>query len=306
MESSSLLGDGKFAVPADLLGLSPAPMVLVNTSTFRLVEINPPAARLLGAEPSELVDEPLNALLAFDFGQQQIDRESGIGHGVGYLWGQNSDLQSVHLDYRRVDGEVPLTLIALFDCSRVSSAVREELEAARTDATTGALRRDSFLQVLNSYAQHPSQSSYGVLFLDIDRFKRFNDEFGHQFGDTVLATVVEVLRCMLRGSDIVGRFGGDEFVVLLSGPLEFGDVERIAGHVERRVASAVSSRIGTDVQASVGAAYCTSITTSAQALRAADAAMYGAKRRKHGDRAVSVLAADHMDPQPPAVEMVVT
>lgn len=280
------------ASPLDLIAMSPTPMVLVDTGTRRIRAVNAAAEAMFSIEAAELVGKPLDVVLAFDIDPTN-DTPGRSGHGVAYHRGTQHALESVHVDYKELDGDPPLTVMALFDYTRVGHAVREELEAARTDSTTGALRRDSFLQLLNSYGQHPSQSRYGVLFLDIDRFKRFNDEFGHQFGDTVLATVVEVLRGMLRASDEIGRFGGDEFVVLLSGPLDFGDVERIASHVARRVASAVSTRVGTRVEVSVGAAYCTSDTTATQALRAADTAMYGAKRRKFGDASVSVVAADH-------------
>lgn len=291
MESFPSPGHSRLS-PVDLIELSPTPMVLANASTFRVIDLNMGAATMFRAEVPQLIGEPLNNLLAFDF--EALKAATGIGHGVAYLWGQDSGLQSVHLDYRNLDGDVPLTLFALFDSSRVSQALRSELEAARLDATTGALRRDSFVQVLTTYGQHPSQSSYGVLFLDIDDFKRFNDEFGHHFGDTVLATVVEVLRAMLRSNDVIGRFGGDEFVVLLSGRLDFGDIERIASHVERRVASAVSSRLGTSVKASVGAAYCTALTAPIEALKAADAAMYEAKRRRPDRPSVVVVSADEV------------
>ena len=65
--------------------------------------------------------------------------------------------------------------------------------------------------------QDGQEQSLGVLLIDVDLFKHINDTFGHQIGDKVLQKVAESIRSVVRGSDIAGRFGGDEFIVLLPG-----------------------------------------------------------------------------------------
>src|SRR5205085_11276592 len=55
----------------------------------------------------------------------------------------------------------------------------------------------------------------GVILLDVDHFKRVNDDFGHQVGDSTLISVARILRDCLRGQDVVGRYGGEEFLVIL-------------------------------------------------------------------------------------------
>jgi diguanylate cyclase (GGDEF)-like protein len=88
----------------------------------------------------------------------------------------------------------------------------------RHDSLTGVLSREAFLDSLrrewNLHAQ--SQLPLGVLFFDIDNFKGINDKHDHMTGDAILAAVgAQSLRCMRRAGELVGRFGGDEFVVLL-------------------------------------------------------------------------------------------
>lgn len=86
------------------------------------------------------------------------------------------------------------------------------------DALTGLLNRATFMQRLGEAIQQAATASrqLALLFIDLDNFKRVNDSLGHLQGDDVLRTVADRIRACLRPCDAVGRFGGDEFVVLLS------------------------------------------------------------------------------------------
>jgi len=88
-----------------------------------------------------------------------------------------------------------------------------------TDELTGLLNRRGFFQFAHSRLQH-LQRNFGltplVMFFDIDGLKRINDNFGHKEGDLAIATFAKILRKTLRGEDIIGRMGGDEFVALTS------------------------------------------------------------------------------------------
>lgn len=114
----------------------------------------------------------------------------------------------------------------------------EKLEyLSSTDVLTGLLNRRALIGRLIVEAERAKRygSEFSLILCDIDRFKEINDEFGHITGDGVLQMVSEVLKKSLRSSDIVGRYGGDEFMVLLpqtslQGAREFA--ERIRSSVE--------------------------------------------------------------------------
>jgi len=88
---------------------------------------------------------------------------------------------------------------------------------AQRDFLTGVFNRKTFEKVFDELAVHAKESHKDmcVLMLDIDHFKRFNDKFGHLLGDEVLKIVARSLTDILKGRDIVARFGGEEFVVIL-------------------------------------------------------------------------------------------
>jgi diguanylate cyclase (GGDEF)-like protein len=126
-----------------------------------------------------------------------------------------------------------------------------------------------------------SHSPLAVMMLDLDRFKPINDKHGHADGDRVLHNVGATIKSHVRGNDIVARYGGDEFVVLMPDTTE----ER-AEFVARRVVDGILSSHqplsdGSTVRVGVSAGlavYPTDGRSSTQLLASADAAMYNAKR----------------------------
>ena len=91
------------------------------------------------------------------------------------------------------------------------------LERANTDSLTGILNRRAFIEQSNRtirYFQRKKQPVSFIIF-DIDNFKKINDTFGHYVGDTVLREISSMISESLRGYDFLGRYGGDEFAILL-------------------------------------------------------------------------------------------
>ncbi|MBV9040061.1 MAG: EAL domain-containing protein [Acidimicrobiia bacterium] len=117
-----------------------------------------------------------------------------------------------------------------------------------------------------------------VVFLDLDRFKLINDSWGHAEGDKVLVAIAERLRSVVRGSDTVARFGGDEFVVVREGISSGDDVsvflDRLAREVQRKIVLGNNDLV---INASIGVALGGAGDTPEGLLRDADAAMYKAK-----------------------------
>lgn len=132
-------------------------------------------------------------------------------------------------------------------------------------------------QALDDYQQFGRQ--YGLLLLDLDRFKQINDSHGHDVGDAVLKAVGETLVRSLRAVDVVGRWGGEEFLVLLTDAVAtaMGDLtERCRVLIAQSSVSQGASRVS--VTASIGATVFGPNDSTATAIRRADDLMYKSKR----------------------------
>lgn len=88
---------------------------------------------------------------------------------------------------------------------------------ANTDFLTGVNNRRSFFKEINAYMDECKESGerFAVAMLDIDHFKKINDTFGHDAGDIAIKELVRLIKESIKGSDIIARFGGEEFCVLL-------------------------------------------------------------------------------------------
>jgi diguanylate cyclase (GGDEF)-like protein len=120
-----------------------------------------------------------------------------------------------------------------------------------------------------------------LLFIDLDHFKRVNDSLGHVAGDALLQTLSQRLTSLLRASDVVARFGGDEFMVLLPGALPLADVEEVANKLLAALGAPLILEGRTiSITPSVGIAlYPLHARTPADLVKNADAAMYQAKQQ---------------------------
>jgi diguanylate cyclase (GGDEF)-like protein len=108
----------------------------------------------------------------------------------------------------------------------------EVIQQTRLDSLTGAYNHRSFLELLEKEAAHTVETgdSISLIMLDIDFFKNYNDEYGHLIGDEVLKHLIEVIKANIKGHDVVGRWGGEEFSILLGkadGSQAFQVAERI-------------------------------------------------------------------------------
>jgi diguanylate cyclase (GGDEF)-like protein len=127
-----------------------------------------------------------------------------------------------------------------------------------------------------------------VMFLDLDKFKSINDTYGHQAGDAVLQTVAMRLKCNTRDDDTISRFGGDEFLCVLTQLHEQNEIAMIAAKILRAIQAPCEVRLGDVIvnpclEASIGISVFPKDGASAAALiERADEAMYGAKENRSG------------------------
>ena len=122
---------------------------------------------------------------------------------------------------------------------------------------------------------------YALLFIDLDRFKIINDSLGHLIGDRLLVAVSRLLKECLRGSDLVARFGGDEFVILLDGIVDLKDAVAICERIQDKLGSPLTI-CGQNIftSASIGIVFSSNRYRNAtELLRDADIAMYRAKAK---------------------------
>jgi diguanylate cyclase (GGDEF)-like protein len=169
----------------------------------------------------------------------------------------------------------------------VQSGLRE---LANTDPLTKVANVTSFYEQLG--VLEAGVSSFAVLLCDLDDLKTLNDRHGHQAGSEAIQAVAEVLRGVVRGTDCVARYGGDEFVVTLKDADRAG-AERVvtrAREMLRRVELAHAP--GHELTVSMGVAvFGEDGTTAEELVRAADTAMYANKRFHKGMRRATQLAA---------------
>jgi diguanylate cyclase (GGDEF)-like protein len=188
---------------------------------------------------------------------------------------------------RALSAGTRLTLGRTLASFTLSGALEAELavgvhEQARRDPLTGLYNRGIFQERLEtefSYSER-NERPVGVLLVDLDHFKRVNDEYGHQAGDTVLRVVASALQRVVRRYDLVARYGGEELAIVAR-DITARNAEILGGRIAASIrALSIPWRGRTiSVTASVGVAvYDSCFPTPAELLAAADAALYEAKR----------------------------
>jgi diguanylate cyclase (GGDEF)-like protein len=152
--------------------------------------------------------------------------------------------------------------------------------AASTDHLTGLLNRRAFIE--NAQTLRKRQAKRGepvaVLMFDLDHFKLINDRFGHSAGDEVLRLFARVTKASTRLNDIIGRFGGEEFIAIVPGGIEVAQkiAERVRVAFENAGAVIENQPIGATVSIGAASSYDAAVTVDALIAKA-DAALYRAK-----------------------------
>jgi diguanylate cyclase (GGDEF)-like protein len=164
---------------------------------------------------------------------------------------------------------------------RLETANSRILELAQTDLLTNLANRRAFTKRLTMAftAAWRGAPPFAVLYLDIDNFKDVNDTLGHAMGDILLKEVVNRLKNAVRPDDLVARFGGDEFAVLLTGVSDPETAEDLAARIGRHLAAPFSIK-GHKIRitSSIGIALYSPDVAGAEAMMMqADLALYGAK-----------------------------
>jgi diguanylate cyclase (GGDEF)-like protein len=207
------------------------------------------------------------------------------------LLGERIDLGE-GVTYSEYDRQQMLTLASLASIA-INNAVL--IEQTTTDMMTHLKLKHYFYKVLNDKLEFSMANKLplSVMMLDIDFFKKFNDTYGHACGDFVLQEVARIISEGIRSQDMAGRYGGEEFVVMLyntDGDAAYAVAERIRRRIEKHdfayegVHMQVTISIGVSVFASTGE------MTSKLLVEQADQALYSSKR--HGRNRVTLFDSE--------------
>jgi diguanylate cyclase (GGDEF)-like protein/PAS domain S-box-containing protein len=268
-----------------------APIGMTVTAHGVLLEVNEAFAAMLGYTSSELVGVPVAELTVPE--DHRIVMAGLAQLGAGEKATHSGEQRYVHRTGRVVLGSVSLSMVhdrddgALVIGQIEDITERREIEgrmhwAARHDDVTGLYNRAYFMERLGeSLSTLVAGCRLAVVFLDLDRFKLVNDSLGHGSGDDLLRVVARRLVATMRATDVVARFGGDEFTILLDPAPSEEQVILLAERLADELAKPIPLATGdVYVTASLGVAFADRAGLSGEHLiRDADAAMYRAKER---------------------------
>ena len=258
----------------------------------KVTYINPAVERVRGFTPEEVmlqspeeIQPPESAAIGADYYQRlfaaiEAGTEPPIFRGEQEYYRKDGSIMSGELQcipHVDADGQVVELIGVTRDISERKVFEAELRNLAVTDTLTGVWNRRHGTELLSAdlSARRPGHA-LSLLMLDIDHFKAINDTFGHQAGDHVLIEVASRLRRSLRGNDMVARWGGEEFVVLLR-DCALPDALRLAEDIRAAIAEVPFGTLGS-LTVSVGAAEVRADEDLTSWLRRADQALYRAKR----------------------------
>ncbi len=246
-----------------------------------IVYANRAFAEMMGrAACSNLIGEAILPLVQAPFSFQVERFLENRGQRSGALQVRMKEQSRwVQLSWLPLSGE-ERAIILVRDLSWYKAKEEELLNQALTDELTGLYNRRGFRLMAEQELRHSRRLGAPVVLLsiDIDLFKQINDTFGHQEGDRTLKMVASALRHNFRGSDIIGRWGGDEFLVLaLDAPA--GSVAIMERRFRENLGDAFRQR-GLSLRVGVSIGHATGSEESLDRLiEVADRAMYEAKKK---------------------------
>lgn len=199
----------------------------------------------------------INPELAHDPHFWYLTARSYATHSERILQASKQTSQAVGKDLRKN--------LALVNAVSESNSRYTLEQLAAKDPLTGAANRRAMSEYLLKLLQHPRPDSLDiVVMLDIDNFKSFNDEYGHLCGDAVLINLVKLLNDSTRGIDLVGRFGGEEFLLVMPERATYekgweeksiARIEKIRQNIENNLAAMASETSGKAITGPITASF---------------------------------------------------
>jgi len=187
------------------------------------------------------------------------------------------------------------------EIQRIVKMEEQPQNRSQGDGLTGLPNRAQFLERLTRVVQYVNYNPtfrFAIMFVDLDGFKPINDRFGHKAGDAVLRHVARIFQSCLRQGDLVGRYGGDEFIFLLNQVNNPSEATEVAERVLARLEAPIDVGEPVTVGASIGIAFNSNMhETVEELIRDADQAMYRAKAQGKNRYVISDHKVDVPTPE---------
>ncbi|WP_428773824.1 sensor domain-containing diguanylate cyclase [Vibrio sp.] len=283
--------------------------IYMKDRQYRFVYVNPKTAELFGLDQKDIIGKTDEEILSIESaeqframdekvflsGEKQVGEESLIGSDglAHYYWSIKAPMTDPAGEVDRLIGfSTDITELSLLR-NQLSDQVKTEIikrieqeRLAVIDSLTQVYNRGKLDEIL-AYELNRAErldSGFGVILIDVDHFKRINDTFGHQTGDLVLMEIADILQNSVRKIDTVGRWGGEEFLIICPDTHQQGLVQ-----LAERIRVAIAQHdfpIAGNQTTSFGVANYQYGDTPLNVIARADSALYKAKR--HGKNRVEV------------------
>jgi len=282
---------------AAALDLTSDAVYFVTPGTLQICGANAAAAARTGYEPSELlfmrlteVFEAEGLLIASGHTDDPSDSSSAIPRDQELPSVTRAVERSkvgcaaaVDIQWQNVEADGESLLVAVVRDSSSAALASIGAEREPRDHLTSLHGRACLTSWLRDADERTDEERgrLALLFVDVDAFKQINDAHGHLVGDRVLQTIATRIVACVRPDDLVVRYGGDEFVVLLQGVLRQEQVEHVVARISAEIALPIVLASGLlHVSASIGLAIGREAVSAADLLDEADQSMYRAKRAR--------------------------
>ncbi len=248
-----------------------------------VLEINPAAADMLGLSVRQPVDVPILELLeAFPQLIDLYEQKINITDEVIYEKDNCTNYYEVSLKRLEKSPSAPLGwIMQIYNITKRKLEEEKIRHVASHDVLTGLLNRAHFQLVFSEELAHARMagSTFAVAYLDLDDFKFINDTYGHEVGDEFLCEVARRLTGILRTSDIIARYGGDEYVILFPNVGEDEKLELISSKIFKAFEkSFLYNNNSMQIKASIGfSVYPRDGNSMDDLINKADKAMYSIK-----------------------------
>ncbi|MEG2233140.1 MAG: sensor domain-containing diguanylate cyclase [Oscillospiraceae bacterium] len=243
------------------------------------------ACRLFGIDEDKIIKHNFSSFFdqdEFDGFATELSLHNGDGYCDSAVHLKNEKTALLHGRAFKTDDKRTHAVVTITDILQSKNALDEISrlrELAYTDSMTHLLNKVTFRRRVNEFLGVIGKSGkHCIMLVDIDNFKQINDTYGHPFGDTIILEASRAISTVFRQSDLIGRIGGDEFMVFMKDATQESAVKKAAELCGLMSAYAGENK-GFTLSSSIGIAFCGEGTATFDELyKAADMALYESKR----------------------------